>query len=67
MNPLLVNNIISFVALVLVPSLFWFGVAELVAIGLQYPYGAVERLGLAAGIFVLTLWVWTLLRITGDE
>ena len=67
MTSTLMSNIVSFIALVLVPTGFWFGVAELVAMGFQYSYGGVERLTLVIGIFVLTLWVWTLLRITGDE
>ncbi|MEM6496230.1 MAG: hypothetical protein AAF709_05835 [Pseudomonadota bacterium] len=61
------HNLASFVVLVLFPTSFWFGVAELLALSLQYPYGGIERLTVGGGIFLLTLWVWALLRITGDE
>lgn len=60
------NNLIGFVALVLVPTAFWFGVAELVAMGLEYSYGGMERLAIGGSLFLLTLWIWALLRITGD-
>ena len=66
-NAVVVMNIMSFVALALVPTAFWCGVAELVALGLQYSYGATERLTIAIGTFALSLWVWTLMRLTGDE
>ena len=67
MKSISLSNLISFITLVLVPTIFWFVVAELVAFGLEYSYGAAERLALGASIFLLTLWAWALLRITGDE
>ena len=61
------HKLASFVVLVVVPTSFWFGIAEILAASFQYPYGAMERLTVGSCIFMLTLWVWALLRITGDE
>lgn len=61
------HNLIGFVALVLVPTFFWFGVVELIALSLQFSYGGSERLAVGGSIFLLTLWVWTLLLMTGDD
>ncbi|MEM8971276.1 MAG: hypothetical protein AAGD43_04330 [Pseudomonadota bacterium] len=62
-----IHNLASFVVLVVFPTSFWFGVAEILALSFQYPYGGVERLTVGGCTFLLTLWVWALLRIMGEE
>ena len=61
------NYALGFIALVLVPTAFWFGIAELIAFSFQYSFVGIERLAIGGSIFLLTLWVWALLQITGDE